>query len=177
MWSFYKSVATSPSPRIDRLVVDFLHERPSTETYQLRKVLSAESCLRRLDWHLEITSSGAVDMRAVGIRSVEEGAVERSSARQNNPGVDVAARFGENLVRCRKRADMSQEELGLLSSLHRTEISLLERGTRIPRIDTLVKLAGALSVPPSELIEGIDWTPGTSTRGSFSIGDGDPRSN
>jgi transcriptional regulator with XRE-family HTH domain len=91
--------------------------------------------------------------------------------------MDIAARFGENLVRCRKRADLSQEELGLLSSLHRTEISLLERGTRIPRIDTLVKLAGALSIGPSDLLAGIDWTPGTSTSGSFSIAAGDPRSN
>jgi transcriptional regulator with XRE-family HTH domain len=90
--------------------------------------------------------------------------------------MDVATRFGENLTRCRKRADLSQEELGLMSSLHRTEISLLERGTRIPRIDTLVKLAGALSIPPSELLDGIDWTPGTSTSGSFSI-TGDPRAN
>lgn len=91
--------------------------------------------------------------------------------------MDVATRFGENLARCRKRAGLSQEELGLRSSLHRTEISLLERGTRIPRIDTLVKLAGALSIPPSELIDGIDWTPGTSTAGSFSVAAGDPRSN
>lgn len=49
--------------------------------------------------------------------------------------VDIVARFGENLARCRKRADMSQEELGVRASLHRTEISLLERGTRLPRID------------------------------------------
>jgi transcriptional regulator with XRE-family HTH domain len=91
--------------------------------------------------------------------------------------MDIATRFGENLVRCRKRADLSQEELGLRSSLHRTEISLLERGTRVPRIDTLVKLAGALSIAPSELLAGIDWTPGTSTSGSFSIAAGDPRSN
>ncbi len=93
------------------------------------------------------------------------------------PVMDVATRFGRNLARCRKRADLSQEELGLLSSLHRTEISLLERGTRIPRIDTLVKLAGALSIAPSELLDGIDWTPGTSTSGSFSIVAGDPSSN
>lgn len=91
--------------------------------------------------------------------------------------MDVATRFGENLTRCRKRSGLSQEALGLLSSLHRTEISLLERGSRIPRIDTLVKLAGALSIPPSELIEGIDWTPGTSTSGSFSVAAGDPSSN
>ena len=92
--------------------------------------------------------------------------------------MDVAARFGKNLVRCRTRAEMSQEELAHNSSLHRTEIGLLERGARIPRIDTLVKLAGALSVPPSELIEGIDWKPGRFTAGSFSVAQGgDPRSN
>lgn len=59
---------------------------------------------------------------------------------------EVAKRFGENLVRCRKRTGFSQEALGLRASLNRTEISLLERGTRVPRIDTLVKLAAALEV-------------------------------
>jgi transcriptional regulator with XRE-family HTH domain len=91
--------------------------------------------------------------------------------------VDVATRFGQNLARCRKRADLSQEQLGVLASLHRTEVSLLERGTRVPRVDTLVKLAGALSIPPGELLDGIDWTPGTSTMGSFAIAPGDPRAN
>jgi transcriptional regulator with XRE-family HTH domain len=92
--------------------------------------------------------------------------------------MDVAARFGENLVRCRMGAGMSQEELAHGSSLHRTEIGLLERGARIPRIDTLVKLAGALSVSPNVLIEGIEWTPGSFSAGSFSVADsGDPQSN
>jgi transcriptional regulator with XRE-family HTH domain len=92
--------------------------------------------------------------------------------------MDVAARFAENLIRCRKRANLSQEELGFLSSLHRTEIGLLERGTRVPRIDTLVKLAGGLAIPPSDLLEGIDWTPGSSISGTFSVvPSGDPQSN
>jgi transcriptional regulator with XRE-family HTH domain len=56
--------------------------------------------------------------------------------------------FGENILIARRRADLSQEELGFLASLHRTEIGQLERGIRLPRIDTVVKLAGALSVPP-----------------------------
>lgn len=91
--------------------------------------------------------------------------------------MEVAGRFAENLIRCRKRAGLSQEELGLLSSLHRTEIGLLERGARIPRIDTLVKLAGALSIPPDELIDGIEWSPGSTSRGSFSVAPGgDPSS-
>lgn len=82
---------------------------------------------------------------------------------------DCAARFAKNLRRCRKRADLSQEQLGLRSSLHRTAIGLLERGARMPRIDTLVKLAAALEIPPGELIEGIAWTPGDAQPGQFSI--------
>ena len=83
--------------------------------------------------------------------------------------VDIAARFGRNLARCRRRADLSQEELGVLSSLHRTEIGMLERGIRLARIDTLVKLAGALEISPAELLDGLDWTPGVSRAGQFRV--------
>jgi ribosome-binding protein aMBF1 (putative translation factor) len=82
---------------------------------------------------------------------------------------EVAIRFGQNLARCRRRADLSQEELGVRASLHRTEVSLLEHGRRIARIDTLIKLADAMSVPPAELLEGIHWTPGDAKRGRFSV--------
>jgi transcriptional regulator with XRE-family HTH domain len=71
----------------------------------------------------------------------------------------VAAQFGRNLARCRKRAGLSQEELGYRAGLHRTEIGLLERGERTPRADTIVKLAGAVSVPVSDLFAGLGWTP------------------
>lgn len=92
--------------------------------------------------------------------------------------MDVAARFAENLVRRRASAGMSQEHLAHGSALHRTEIGLLERGARIPRIDTLVKLAGALSISPCDLLDGIEWTPGSFSAGSFSVADqGDPQSN
>jgi transcriptional regulator with XRE-family HTH domain len=50
---------------------------------------------------------------------------------------------------------MAQEALAERTGLHRTEIGLLERGARIPRIDTLLRLAVALSVEPSELLKGI----------------------
>jgi hypothetical protein len=39
--------------------------------------------------------------------------------------------------------DISQEELALRSSPHRTEIGLLERGAQVRRIDTLIKIATA----------------------------------
>lgn len=85
----------------------------------------------------------------------------------------IAARFGDNLARCRRRARFSQEELSLRASLHRTEVSQLERGLRLARIDTLLKLAGALDVPASDLLDGIRWGPGTVTAGGFDIGGGE----
>lgn len=78
------------------------------------------------------------------------------------PAMNTATQFGKNLTRQRKRAGLSQDELAQMASLHRTEISLLERGRRIPRIDTLAKLAGALAVSPRDLLDGIEWTPGSS---------------
>lgn len=81
---------------------------------------------------------------------------------------DLKARFGENLSRARGRAEISQEALGLRAGLHRTEIGLLERGERSPRIETLLKLAGALSIPASDLLEGIAWSPAISP-GAFTI--------
>jgi transcriptional regulator with XRE-family HTH domain len=83
----------------------------------------------------------------------------------------IASRFGENLVRCRRRARYSQEELSVLAGLHRTEIGVLERGERLPRLDTLVKLAGGLEVESSELLEGLLWRPGQERVGSFEVGD------
>jgi transcriptional regulator with XRE-family HTH domain len=94
------------------------------------------------------------------------------------PAMHVARRFGENLRKCRRRAGFSQEELGMRSELHRTEIGLLERGARVPRIDTLIKIASALRIPPAELIDGIEWAPGNTVSGTFQIAaKGDPQSN
>jgi transcriptional regulator with XRE-family HTH domain len=82
---------------------------------------------------------------------------------------EVAIRFGQNLARCRHRAGLSQEELGARASLHRTEIGLLEHGMRLARVDTLIKLAGAMAIPPSDLLEGIHWTPRDARSGQFSF--------
>lgn len=81
----------------------------------------------------------------------------------------IAERFAANAKRCRERADLSQEEVGVRASLHRTEISQLERGLRVARIDTLVKLAAALEVSPEVLLEGIEWAPGETVYGSFDV--------
>lgn len=77
--------------------------------------------------------------------------------------------IGERLRHYRKQAGLSQEEAGIRASLHRTEIGLLERGERLPRVDTLIKLAGALGVSAGELLEGITWQPGQLHRGGFDL--------
>jgi transcriptional regulator with XRE-family HTH domain len=69
---------------------------------------------------------------------------------------NIRQQFGLNLRGLRNRAGLSQEELGERCELDRTEISLLERGLRFPRLDTVVKLARALELEsPGELLDEI----------------------
>jgi transcriptional regulator with XRE-family HTH domain len=84
---------------------------------------------------------------------------------------ELGRRFGENIFLTRRRAGLSQEELSFLSSLHRTEIGQLERGARVPRIDTVIKLAGALEVPPGDLLKGMAWSSAPTRTGRFVISD------
>lgn len=84
--------------------------------------------------------------------------------------IGVARQFGTNLRIARRRADLSQEEVGVLASLHRTEVGLLERGARVPRIDTLIKIAAALGIRiDCALLNDITWTPATTEPGAFNL--------
>jgi ribosome-binding protein aMBF1 (putative translation factor) len=86
---------------------------------------------------------------------------------------EVAERFGRNLLKARRRAGFSQEELGKLASPHRTHIGYMEMGRRLPRVDNLAKLTSALAVRADELLGGINWIVTTPTRpGDFDV---DPR--
>jgi transcriptional regulator with XRE-family HTH domain len=78
-----------------------------------------------------------------------------------------AKRLGTNIAHHRHRAAISQELLGDLAALHRTAIGQLERGERVARADTLVKLAAALGVDANTLLAGIVWTPPQIDTGSF----------
>lgn len=84
-----------------------------------------------------------------------------------SPANPLAARFGQNLFAARKRSGYSQEQVAVRASLHRTEIGLLERGERVPHIDTAIKLAGAVNVPVADLLAGIEWSPGNVRPGGF----------
>jgi transcriptional regulator with XRE-family HTH domain len=68
----------------------------------------------------------------------------------------VREQFAINLRRHRKRVGLSQEALADVCDLHRTEISLLERCKRSPRLETIVILARGLDLSsPAELLENI----------------------
>lgn len=83
--------------------------------------------------------------------------------------IGVARRFGANLRHARKHSGLSQEALAARASLHRTHIGLLERGARVPGIDTLVKLAVALDIDAAKLLGGINWEPGETEPGRFKL--------
>jgi transcriptional regulator with XRE-family HTH domain len=81
----------------------------------------------------------------------------------------VAERFAANTRRLRAAASLSQEELAFRADIHRTQVSLIEGGHRSPRLDTLIKLAGALDVTPNDLVSGIAWEPFEQRVGGFVV--------
>ncbi len=85
----------------------------------------------------------------------------------------VGDQLGANLAYCRRRAKLSQEELAVMASLHRTAVGQIERGERVCRVDTLVKLAGSLDIPPGDLLDGMGWDPGGTRIGQYTDGGGD----
>lgn len=70
-----------------------------------------------------------------------------------------AEAVGMNLARLRRAAGLSQEALGFRADVHRTAVSMLERGEEVPGSDTLFKLSMALGVSPDELFNGLSWEP------------------
>lgn len=81
----------------------------------------------------------------------------------------TSRRFAANLRCLRDDADLTQEELAFRASIHRTQISLMEGGERLPRFDTLVRLIGALGVDHGALFAGIAWQPPDLVRGGLLV--------
>ena len=69
--------------------------------------------------------------------------------------MDARARFAANLRQERKRSGLSQEALGDRCDLHRTEIGLLERGGRDPRLSTITRVAKGLGISVQDLLRGV----------------------
>jgi len=70
--------------------------------------------------------------------------------------MEIEQVFGLVLKEVRTQKKISQNELANLAELDRTYISLLERGLRQPTIETVFKLAEALGLKASSLIQKIE---------------------
>lgn len=64
----------------------------------------------------------------------------------------LAEAFGIQLRKMRQDLNLSQEELAYKAEVHRTYISLLERGKKTPSLEVIFKLSRALEKSPPELI-------------------------
>ncbi len=69
---------------------------------------------------------------------------------------EISTQFGLRLKELREAAGFSQEKLADVAELHRTHVSLIERGARSVRLETVEKLARALKVQPAKLMPRID---------------------
>jgi transcriptional regulator with XRE-family HTH domain len=69
----------------------------------------------------------------------------------------VTRGFAENLGALRRRSGLSQIAAADRAGVHRTEISLLERGLRVPKLDTIVQVAAGVEAEPCDLLAGLAW--------------------
>lgn len=67
--------------------------------------------------------------------------------------MDIKAVVGKNVRQYREAKGLSQEQLAFEADLHRTYVSGVERGIRNPTVLIVAKLATALGVASSKLLE------------------------
>jgi len=75
---------------------------------------------------------------------------------KDRPSEDIRIRLGKAVRKRRNELKISQEDFAELAGLHRTYISDLERGTRNISLENIEKLAKALDLSISELMQRVD---------------------
>lgn len=75
----------------------------------------------------------------------------------------LAPRVGRAIRKRRQEVGLSQEGLAEGAGLHRTYISLVERGRRNISVDALSQIAEALGVYPSKLLSEAEKEPDVAT--------------
>jgi len=69
------------------------------------------------------------------------------------PKKEECLAFGRAVRRRRTETGLSQEGLADLAGIHRTYIGGIERGERNPTLLMIHRLAKALNIPPTQLLE------------------------
>lgn len=62
--------------------------------------------------------------------------------------------LGSNIKYLRKKRNMTQEQLGDLLHVTKVSICCYEKGSRVPSLDTLIKLADLFKVNLDEIVRG-----------------------
>lgn len=70
--------------------------------------------------------------------------------------ISVATRFGRTVRTKREATGISQEDLADRAGLHRTYVSMIERGRRTASIAVVERLADALGTSMTELMRGTE---------------------
>jgi transcriptional regulator with XRE-family HTH domain len=70
------------------------------------------------------------------------------------PARQEAEIFGATVRRLRLERDRTQEQLAEAAGLTSTYIGMLERGTKVPSLTVVLRLARGLKVAPAVLLEG-----------------------
>lgn len=68
--------------------------------------------------------------------------------------MDLTA-VGKRIKAAREHAGFTQEELAAILGMSPTHISVLERGIKPPKLDTLVNIANALNVSADNLLQDV----------------------
>ncbi len=63
--------------------------------------------------------------------------------------------FGKRLASLRRSKQLSQEELANRAGLHAVAITYIETGKRLPKLNTVYKLATGLGIRVEELFKGL----------------------
>jgi transcriptional regulator with XRE-family HTH domain len=68
-----------------------------------------------------------------------------------------AEMFGERVRELRDKAGMTQEKLAQAADLTTSFVSTVERGQKMPSLNTILKLARALRIDAGELLSGFSF--------------------
>jgi transcriptional regulator with XRE-family HTH domain len=82
---------------------------------------------------------------------------------------EARMRFTANVERLRRQRDYSVDRLAERSGIEREELEAIMRGAADARVDSILRLAGALEVTPEELYEGVAWVPDGEGGGEFRV--------